>query len=77
MTRKHVPALVSIIANSSTKIVQTTKFYFGDYVQIAKTYLPPTYSLNYAETEETNEMFYEKELNLIGIKADFDKNGQC
>ena len=77
MTRTHVPALVSIIANSSRKIVQTTKFYFGDYVQIAETDLPPTYSLNYAKKEETNGKFYEKELDLIGIQADFDKNGQC
>ena len=37
VTRKHVPALVSIIANSSSKLVQNSKFYVGDYVRIAKT----------------------------------------
>ena len=30
-------ALVSIIANSSIKLVQKPKFYIGDYVRIAKT----------------------------------------
>ena len=40
VTQKHVPALVSIIANSSTKFVQKQNFYVGDYVRIAKTDLP-------------------------------------
>ena len=30
VTRKHVPALVSLIANSSSKLVQKPKFYVGD-----------------------------------------------
>ena len=37
---KHVPALVSLIANSSSKLVQKPKFYVGDNVRIAKTDLP-------------------------------------
>ena len=37
VTREHVPALVSLIANSSLKLVQKPKFYVGDYVGIAKT----------------------------------------
>ena len=36
VTRKHVPALVSLIANSSSKLVQKPKLYVGDYVRIAK-----------------------------------------
>ena len=40
VTRKCVPALVSIIANSSSKLIQKPKFYVGDYVRIAKTDLP-------------------------------------
>ena len=36
--RKHVAALVSLIANSSSKLVQ--KLYVGDYVRIEKTDLP-------------------------------------
>ena len=40
VTRKHLPALVSLIANSSSKLVQKPKFYVGDYVRIAKTDLP-------------------------------------
>ena len=39
VTRKHVPALVSSVANSSSKLVQKQKFYVGDYVRIAKTTL--------------------------------------
>ena len=40
VTRKHVPDLVSLIANSSSKLVQKPIFYVGDYVRIAKTDLP-------------------------------------
>ena len=40
VTRRHVPALVSLIANNSLKLVQKPKFYVGDYVRIAKTELP-------------------------------------
>ena len=40
VTKKHVPALVSLIANSSSKLVQKPKFFVGDYVRIAKTDLP-------------------------------------
>ena len=40
LTRQHVPALVSLIANSSTKLVQKPKLFIGDYVRIAKTDLP-------------------------------------
>ena len=40
VTRKHVPALVSLIAKSSSKLVKKTKILFGDYVLIAKTDLP-------------------------------------
>ena len=40
ITRKHVPALVSLIANSLSKLVQKPKFNVGDYVRIAKTDLP-------------------------------------
>ena len=100
VTRKHVPALVSLIANSSSKLVQKPKFYVGDYVRIAKTDLPfrkgykqiftdevfdvvaiptvnpPTYSLIDAEKEEISGKFYEKELSLIGNKADYNENGQ-
>ena len=92
--RKHLPALVSLIANTSSKLEEKTKFYFGDYVRIAKTDLPfrkgfkqisknrvfeivaiptvnpPTYSLIDAEKEEISGKFYEKELSLIGNKAD-------
>ena len=100
VTKKHVPALVSLIANSSSKLVQKPKFYVGDYVRIAKTDLPfrkgykqiftdevfevvaiptvnpPTYSLIDAEKEEISGKFYEKELSLIGNKADYNENGQ-
>ena len=34
-----MPALVTIIANSSTKLIQKPKFYVGVYVPIAKTEL--------------------------------------
>ena len=37
---------------------------------------PPTYSLIDAEKEEISGKFYEKELSLIGNKADYNKNGQ-
>ena len=40
VTRKHVPTLISLVANSSSKLVQKAKFYVGDYVQIVKTDLP-------------------------------------
>ena len=40
MTKKQVPALVSLIANSSSKLAQKPKFYVDDYVRIAKTDLP-------------------------------------
>ena len=40
VTRNHVTALISFIANSSSKLVQKPKFYVGDYVRIAKTDLP-------------------------------------
>ena len=36
VTQKHVPALVSVIENNSTKMVQKPMFYVGDYVRIAK-----------------------------------------
>ena len=36
----------------------------------------PTYSLIDAEKEEIKGKFYEKELSLIGNKADCDKDGQ-
>ena len=95
ITRKHLPALVSSIANSSMKLVQKPKFYVGDYVRIAKADFrksykqiftdkvfkivaipivnPPTYSLIDAEKEEISGKFYEKELSLIGNKADITK----
>ena len=100
VTRKHLPALVSLIANSSSKLVQKPIFYVGDYVRTAKTDLPfrkgykqiftdkvfeiiaiptvntPTYSLIGAEKEEINVKFCEKELSLIGNKADYNENGQ-
>ena len=100
VTRKHVHALVSLIANSSSKLVQKPKLYVGDYVRIAKTdftfrkgykqtftdevfeivAIPtvnhPTYSLIDAEKEETSGKFFEKELSLIGNKADYNENGQ-
>ena len=37
---------------------------------------PPTYSLIDAEKEEISGKIYEKELSLIGNKADYNKNGQ-
>ena len=37
---------------------------------------PPTYSLIDAEKEKINAKFYEKELSLIGNKADYKENGQ-
>ena len=40
VTQNNVPALLSTIANSSTKMVQKPKFYVGDYLPIAKTVLP-------------------------------------
>ena len=100
VTRKHVPAIVSLITNSSSKLLQKTKNYVGDYVRIPKTDLPlrksykqiftdevfeivaiptvnlPTYSLIDAEKEEISGKFYEKELSLIGNKADYNENGQ-
>ena len=100
VTRKNVPALVSLIANSSSKLVQKPKLYVGEYVRIAKTDLPfrkgykqiytdkvfeivanptvnpPTYSFIDAEKEEINGKFNEKELRLIGNKADYNENGQ-
>ena len=36
----------------------------------------PTYSLIDAKKEEINGTFYEKELSLIGNKADYNENGQ-
>ena len=99
VTRKHVSALVSIIANSSSNLVQKPKLYVGDFVRIAKTDLPfrkgykltftdkvfeivaipkvnpPTYSLTDAGKEEIRDKFYEKELWLIGNKADYNENG--
>ena len=100
VTRKNVLALVSLMSNSSSKLVQKPKFYVGDYVRIAKVDLsfrkgykqiftdevfeivaistvnPPTYSLTDAEKEEISGQFYEKELSLIGNKADYNENGQ-
>ena len=100
VTRKNVLALVSLMSNSSSKLVQKPKFYVGDYVRIAKVDLsfrkgykqiftdevfeivaistvnPPTYSLADAEKEEISGQFYEKELSLIGNKADYNENGQ-
>ena len=40
VTRKHVPAKVSINANNPTKVIQKPKFYVGVYVRIAKTDSP-------------------------------------
>ena len=40
VVRKHVPALVLIIANKLTKLVQKPKFFVGDTVRTAKTDLP-------------------------------------
>ena len=37
---------------------------------------PPTYSLIDVKKEEIRGKFYEKELSLIGNKADYNKNGQ-
>ena len=100
VTRKRVPALVSLIANSSSNLVQKPKFYVGDYVRIAKTDLPfrkaykqiftdevietvaipsvtpSTYSLIDAEKKKISGKFYEKELSLVGNKADYNGNGQ-
>ena len=99
VTQNYVPALLSTIANSSTKMVQKPKFYVGDYLPIAKTVLPfrkgykqilkdqyfeitaiptvslVTYSIIYAEKEEINGKFYEKELSLIGTKQILTKMG--
>ena len=99
VTRKNVLALVALIANSSSKLVQKLKFYVRDYVRIAKTDLPfrkgykqiftdeffeivaiPTvhpliYSLIDAEKDEISGKVYEKELSLIGNKADYKENG--
>ena len=52
VTRKHVPGLVSLIANSSWKLVQKPKFYVGDYVRIAKTDLP--FRKNYQQIFKDN-----------------------
>ena len=38
ITRNHVPTSVSIIANSSTILIQKPKFYVGRYVRIAKSF---------------------------------------
>ena len=40
VTRNYLPALLSTIANSSTKMVQKPKFHVCDYVPIAKNVLP-------------------------------------
>ena len=94
--RNHVPVLVSLIANSSSKLVQKPTFYVGHYVRIAKTDSPfrkgykqnfthkvfeivavptenpPTYSLIDAEKAEISRKCYERELRLIGNKADYN-----
>ena len=40
VTRKHEPALVTLFANISTKLIKKPKFHVCDYVRVAKlTYL--------------------------------------
>ena len=45
-------------------------------IVVIPTVNPPTYILIDAEKEEISGNFYEKELSLIGNKADYNENGQ-
>ena len=56
VTRKHVAALVSFIANSSIKLVQKPKFSVGDYVRVAKTDLP----LRKGSKQTFTDIFFER-----------------
>ena len=62
VTRKHVPALVSLIANSSSKFLQKPKFYVGDYVRIAKTDLP--FRKNY------KQIFTDEPFKIVAIPTE-------
>ena len=59
VTRKHVPALISLIANISSKLAQKPKFYVGDYVRIAKTDLP--------FTKGYKQIFTDKSFEIVAI----------
>ena len=54
VTKKDVPYLISIIFNTSAKLVRRPKFYVGDFVQISKADLP--FRKGYKQTF-TNEVF--------------------
>ena len=69
VTRKHVPALVSLIANSSSKLVQKPKFYVGDYVRIAKTDLPFRKGYKQIYTDEVFEIVAIPTVNPSNIQS--------
>ena len=67
------------IANTDLPFRKGYKLIFTDKVfeiVAIPTVNPPTYNLIDAEKEEINGKFYEKELSLIGNKADYNENGQ-
>ena len=54
VTKKDVPYLISLIFNTSAKLVLRPKFYVRDFVRISKAYLP--FRKGYKQTF-TNEVF--------------------
>ena len=54
VTKKDVPYLISLIFNTSAKLVRRPKFYLGDFVRISKADLP--FRKGYKQTF-TNEVF--------------------
>ena len=54
VTKKDVPYLISLIFNTSAKLVRRPKFYVGDFVRISKADLP--FRTGYKQTF-TNEVF--------------------
>ena len=64
--------LTCLLEKVTSRFLQTN---FFEIVAIP-TVNPPTYSLIDVEKEEISGKFYEKELSLIGNKADYNKNGQ-
>ena len=54
VTKKDVPYLISLIFNSSAKLIRRPKFYVGDFVRISKAHLP--FRKGYKQTF-TNEVF--------------------
>ena len=88
VTRKHVKFVQKpkFYVGDYVRIAKTDLPFRKSYKQIftdevfeivtIPTVNPPTYSHIDAEKEEINGKFYEKELSLIGNKADYNENGQ-